>query len=145
MYEKTPGLRIKFLRDQVGLTEADLGKLINLSKREIYQIEMGLDQIAKTKAHLLPRIATVLGTTTAFILNGENQQELYGERSTSDEIGRMRKDGVFRNRDEMEHFIDYAIHSVRQRNNAKIPLSRPELENLLQIMRGADGHQLRFE
>ena len=144
MYGKTPGLRIRFLRDQLGFTEDKLGQLVNLNGREIYQIEMGLDKISESKPWLLERLAQALRTTATFILYGENQQELHGERSTLGEINRMWKAGKFRSRDEMDRFIDYASLSIRQRNNTKIPLSQSELEKLLQIMRGADEHQLRF-
>ena len=145
MYGKAPGHRIRFLRDKCGLTEAELGRLVGLSERKINHIERGTESIANIDRSCLPRMAEVLNTTAVYILEGEIQGELPSEQSTHYELMRMREEGLFHNDEEFHRLTDLAMHSIRQRNDENIPLSRSDLEYLLNvIIRGGDGYQLSF-
>ena len=83
----------------------------------------------------LPAIADALGTTVDYIMNGE----LHSERSTREEILRMREIGVIRSDQELKA-LDERVMRSPQRNEFDIPLSRAELLILLEIMRDTDGY-----
>ena len=134
--QQTPGDRIRAKRLELGISQAKLAKLVGLTEREINKIEVGTRPIATIADSYLPKIAIHLGITAEHILSGE----LHSERSTREELLKMRREGVIRSEEELESLDKFAMGSIRQRNNAKIPLSRAELLMLLEVMRGADGY-----
>ena len=136
MDSETPGHRIRARRDKLGITQYELGRLVGLTEQAINRIEVGILPIAMFDDPYLPAIAAELGTTVDYILHGE----LHSERSTRDEMQRMRTEGLIRSHQELKGLDELAMGSLRQRNNFKIPLSRADLLALLEVMRGSDGY-----
>lgn len=140
MYDKNPGKRIRAKRVQLGISQSELASLVGLSERTVNRIEVGLISINSIKMideSCLTNIANALRTSTEYILHGE----LHSERSMREELQKMRKEGIFRSDEELKSLDKLAVESIRQRNNANIPLNREELLVLLEVMRGADGYQ----
>ncbi len=135
---ETPGNRIRAARDKLGITPAKLASLVRLNERTINRVEVGITPIAII-ADYLHLIAAELGTTEAALLHGE----LPSERATRAELQRMRNEGVVQSEDELETLFGLATDSIRKRSNANIPLSRQDLLNLIEVIRGADGLQAR--
>ena len=135
MYEETPGLRIREKRDQLGISQAQLASLVGLNAKAINRIEVGTLPINMIVDYL-PQIAAELKTTVDYIKDGE----LRSERSTREELRRMREEGVIRSDEELKRLDELAAESIRQRNKANIPLNRMELEYLLDVIRGTDGY-----
>ena len=132
---ETLGNRIRARRENLGITQAKLASLVGLAARTINRIEVGIYTRSFMADHL-PLIAVELGTTTEVLLQGESQSE----RATSEELERMRKEGIFRSAEELEGLRELSTESIRKRSNANIPLSKGELLILLEVMRGADGY-----
>ena len=135
MYEETPGLRIREKREQLGISQAQLASLVGLNPRAINRIEVGILRINMIDDYL-PQIAAELKTTVDYIKDGE----LHSERSTREEMLRIRQEGLIRSDEELKRLDEFATQSLRQRNNARIPLSRAELLVLLEVIRGSDGY-----
>ena len=114
--------------------------MVGLTERAINQIEVGTLNIDTFTDYHLPLIAQALDTTVKYILEGA----LNSERSTSEELALMRKERLIRSDDELKRVDEVAMETIRQRNNANIPLNRLELLALLEVIRGSEGHQLRF-
>ena len=132
---KSLGNRIRARREQLGLAQAKLATLVGLTPRPINQIEVGI--LNKSfMADYLPKIATELETTTEVLLKGE----LQSKRATSEELERMRKEGIFRTDAELESVRDLSAESTKRLSKANIPLSRSELLTLLEVIRGAYGY-----
>lgn len=136
MYEETPGKRIRAKRDQLGISQAELAHSVGLVEQAINRIEVGTIPINRLTDSELDDIATKLQTTTEYILHGG----LHSERSTREELLKMRKEGIIHSDEELKRLDKLAAESIRLRNNARIPLSRDDLLNLLEVMRGADGY-----
>lgn len=136
MDNEIPGHRIRAKRDALRMSQAELGRLVGLTGRAINRIEAGLMPIAMIEDSYLPEIAGRLGITVEYIQGGE----LQSERSTRDELLRMRAESEIRSDDELRRLDELAAESIRQRNNAKIPLNRAELLALLEVIRGTDGY-----
>ena len=119
------------------MTQTKLAKLVGLTEESINRIEIGTMPISMIDDSYLPDIAIKLRTTVDYILNGE----LPSQRSTREELFVMVEEGVIRTVEELERLDKFAMESIRQRNNANIPLSRNELLILLEVMRGSDENQ----
>ena len=132
---ETPGHRIRQRRDQLGITQYELGRLVGLTEQAINKIEIGIMPVTMINDSYLPAIADALGTSVDYIMNGE----LHSERSTREEILRMREIGVIRSDQELKA-LDERVMRTPQRNEFDIPLSRAELLILLEIMRDTDGY-----
>lgn len=135
MYDETPGHRIRAKRVQLGISQAKLGSLVGLTERAINSIEVGTMPTTMIDDSYLPRIAVELRMTMEQVLHGE----LRSEASTREELLRMREEGIICSDDELKRLDEFAMESIRQRNNANIPPSRVELVALLEVIRGADG------
>ena len=136
MHGKTPGLRIRHLRTQCGLTQSRLGSLVGLTERTINRIEVGIEPIERFQDSYLILIAKELGTTVESILEGN----LPSEESTSGEIKKMWEEHLIWSEYELRSLEEVATVTLRQRNNANIPLSRLDLMALLEAIRGSDGY-----
>ena len=134
MEAETLGSRIRAKRLKLRITEEKLASLVGLNVRTINRIEVDLTPVVFL-ADYLPLIAAELGTTTEILLNGE----LQSEPATREELLTMRKDGIIRSDDELYRLNELAMGTIRQRNNANIPLNRLELMNLIELLRGSDG------
>ena len=135
MDNETPGHRIRAKRDELGISPAELGRSVGLTEQAITKIEVGIHSMGMVEDYL-PKIADRLGTTVEYIQSGE----LRSERATRDEMMRMRTEGLLRSDDELRRLDQLASGSIRQRNNANIPLNRAELLALLEVIRGTDGY-----
>ena len=135
MDAETPGSRIRAKRVKLGMTQAKLARIVDLNESAVNRIELGTMPIEIIGIDRLRRIATALATTTEILLNGE----LQSEPETREELLRMRKDGIIRSDDELHRLNELAMGTIRQRNNANIPLNRLELMNLIELLRGSDG------
>ena len=135
MDSETPGSRIRAKRLALGITQEKLSSLVGLNVRTINRIEVNLTPIA-TIADYLHLIAAELGTTPEILRSGE----VHSERITREALQSLRKDGTIRNDQELERLCGFAMEAIKKRSNAKVPLSRQDLLNLIEVIRGADGH-----
>lgn len=136
MEDETAGRRIRAERDKLGITQHELGRLVGLTEQAINKIEVGTMPVTMIDDSYLPAIADALGTTVNYIMNGE----LHSERSTREEMQRMRSEGLIWSDQELKGLNELAMGSLRQRNNFNIPLNRADLLALLEVIRGADGY-----
>ena len=141
MNQRTPGLRIGFLRDQRRISEAELGRLVGLQEQTIVSIERGTKPIEELTRSFVDRIAEVLGVSPDYIL----EENAPSEKETHEALLDLRKEGLIEDEDECLRLDELAIKTMRLRSNARIPLSRSELLRLLEVIRGSDGYQLRLE
>lgn len=132
MNSETPGNRIRTARIKLGITQKQLGRLVDLTEQNVNRIEVGLTPIAPEYLRL---IAAALGTTEEVLLRGE----LHAERVTREELLRMLDEGIIDSAGEFDKVFDLATNTIPKRSNANIPLSRQELLNLIELIRGADG------
>ncbi len=137
MDAETPGSRIRVKRDLTRISPAELARLVDLNELAISRIEAGTMDIAIIGRERLRKIAAQLETTVEYILYGE----LQSDRLTREEIIKMRNEGVVSSDEELTRITELAYGSIRQRNNANIPLTRVELVALLEVIRGSDGYQ----
>ncbi len=70
------GARIKILRTAKGLTQAELGKLVGVTKGAVSQWEGGLISNIKLKTAL--QLCQVLGTDIHFLVHGAMRKSMYG-------------------------------------------------------------------
>lgn len=136
MLGKTPGLRIRHLRTQCDLTQSRLGSIVGLTERTINRIEVGIEPIERFQDSYLILIAKELGTTVESILEGS----LPSEETTRGEIKKLWKERLIKSEYELSSLEEVATVTLRQRNNANIPLSRLDLMALLEAIRGSDGY-----
>ena len=136
MGPQTPGARIRGIREQRRISQASLGEAVDLSARTINRIEAGTIPIGTVERSKLEKIAITLGVTAEHIIHGE----MTSEQLTRNELLRMRREGLIRSDDELRRLEELAIQSIRQRNNARIPLTRVELLALAEVVRGTDGY-----
>ena len=134
MEGETLGSRIRAKRVERDITQADLASLVGLSVQSVNRIEVGLIP-QKMIADYIPMIASQLGTTEEVLMNGG----LDSERATGEELRRMRKEGLIRGDEELDSVLELATQFIRKRSKVNIPLSRQELLNLIEVIRGADG------
>ena len=138
MHLDTPGRRIRAKRDEMGLGQVELARLVGLTEGAINKIEVGTMAIGIIGSARLQEIADKLKTTAEYIRHGEFRSET----STREELLKMRQEGMISD-EELERLDKLAKESIRLRNNAKIPLNRNELVALLEVVRGADGYWMR--
>ena len=134
MEVETPGSRIRAKRVQLGMTQERLAGAVGLNPNAIKRIEAGLITIP-TIADYLAKMALELETTEEFIREGD----LPSERSTLEQLRRLREEGIVRSQSELQLVADLAMVSLKKRRNANIPLSREELLVLIEVIRGSDG------
>ena len=131
----TPGGRIRAKRDALGFSQVDLAKQVDLTVGAINSIEVGTKPLALIGSERLQMIADRLKTTAEYIRNGE----LRSETSTYQDLREMRQEGIISDDEELERLRKLVHESMKQRNNANVPLNRNELMALLEVLRGADG------
>ena len=134
MESETLGSRIRARRAELRISPDDLARSVGLSVRAISGIEAGIISM-KMIADYLPKIAEELQTTQEALLN----RELHSERSTRQELQRLKVEGIIRSDGELESVLEVATQMIRKRSRADIPLNRQELLNLIEVIRGADG------
>lgn len=141
MNQRTPGLRISFLRDQLRISEAELGRLVGLEEQAIVSIERGTKPIEELSRFFVERIAKVLGVSPNYLL----EENLHSEKETREALFDLRREGLIESEDERLRLDELAIKTMRLRSNTRVPLSRSDLLRLLEVIRGSDGYQLRLE
>ena len=134
MESETLGSRIRARRAELRISPDDLARSVGLSVRAISGIEAGIISM-KMIADYLPKIAEELQTTQEALLN----RELHSERSTRQELQRLKVEGIIRSDGELESVLEVATQMIRKRSRADIPLNRQELLNLIEVIRGAEA------
>ena len=120
--------RVRRLREEKGWSQAQLGGHADLSERSINRIETVISHLLGQD---LRRIAKALGVTESYLMNGDS----HADRQTFRLIDEARQElGI--TPDEESRLKELACQSIRQRNNAKIPLNRSDLKSLLEVIRG---------
>ena len=128
--EESIGARIQRLRIERNLSQKELGQSpgVDLSERAINQIENDVINVS-THRDYAERIANALGISVGYLLRSETP----AEKATKAELNLMVVDGILR---ESEVPDVYDMADVRLRANARIPLSRLELNALVEVYRG---------
>lgn len=134
MEGETLGSRIRAKRVALAISPDKLAGSVGLSPAAISRIEADLIP-SKMIVDYLPKIAEELRTTPEALMNGEP----HSDRSTREELERMKREGIIRSDEELESVLELATQSIRKRSRADIPLNRQELETLILVIRGADG------
>lgn len=134
MEGETLGSRIRAKRVALRISIDKLARSVGLSPGTISRIESDAIQ-RKMIVDYLPKIAEELRTTEEALINGEP----HSDRSTREELERMKREGIIRSDEELESVLELATQSIRKRSRADIPLNRQELETLIVVIRGADG------
>ena len=74
----TKGFRIRKARSDAGLSQADLAKLIHVSKQTLYKYEN--DIVTNIPSDKIYNIASVCGCTPAFLMGWEDDKESIEEK-----------------------------------------------------------------
>ena len=113
MESETLGSRIRARRAELRISPDDLARSVGLSVRAISGIEAGIISM-KMIADYLPKIAEELQTTQEALLN----RELHSERSTRQELQRLKVEGIIRSDGELESVLEVATQMIRKRSRA---------------------------
>ncbi len=127
--EETIGQRIRRLREERGLTQKKLGSLAELSEQSINRLETGVIKWVKEFGE---RLAKALDVPEDYLLNGDS----HAERETTRLIESLSPDLKI-TPTEAARLREMASRAIKQRNNARIPLNRLEVESLLMVIRGS--------
>lgn len=99
----TKGERLKYLREQKGLTQEELAKRLNTTRQAIFKYEKNI--VTNIPSDRIEQLATILGSTPEYILGWE---ELPAEENLTPSEKNFLK--LFRevNDEGQEKIIDYA-------------------------------------
>ncbi len=122
------GKRIKRIREERSLTQERLGRLTGLSESTINRIETGATRFL---GDFRERIAGALDISEDYLQNGDS----HAERETRKLIDELRSEFQITQSEE-ERLQGMATEAIKFRNNARIPLSKLELQSLLMVIRG---------
>ena len=121
------GQRVTRLREERKLSQKSLASKTGLSEQTINRIEKDATRILGEYAD---RLAEALQVSNEYLKDGDS----HSERQTLKLIDEMRAElGITAN--ERERLAIMACGAIKQRNNARLPLSKVELESLLAIIR----------
>ena len=122
------GERVQRLRELKRKSRAQLGGSSDLSERSIARIEAG---VAPLPTEDRERIAKALGVTPEYLRNGDSHAERETKRWIEENRNRLNVTP-----DEENRLKEAATHMIRQRKQARNPLSPEDVESLLIILRG---------
>ncbi len=87
------GRRVRTLRLERGLSQTELGNLINVTFQQVQKYEKGMNRIS---AGRLQRIAEVLGVPIAFFFTGFDQNASAGPGALGAEFSFLQTEGALR-------------------------------------------------
>lgn len=125
------GERVRRLRLDRGLTQEDLAHKTELSEETINRIETGVTRVL---GEFRERIAAALDVSEEYLQNGDSP----AERETMHLIAEDRERLAISQTEE-PRLKQMASEAIKYRNNARVPLSRLEVEALLMVLRGGRG------
>ncbi len=87
------GQRVRTLRLERGLSQTELGTLINVTFQQVQKYEKGMNRIS---AGRLQRIAEVLGIPVSFFFTGFDQNASSGPGALGGELSLLQTEGALR-------------------------------------------------
>ena len=126
--EETIGQRVRRLREERSLTQKDLVQLTGLSEITINRIETGSTKII---VEFIERLAGALQVSKDYLRRGDTP----ADRETLQTIDALCQEHNITSA-EADRLRELASGAIKQRNNAKVPLNRLEIEVLLMVIRG---------
>ena len=122
------GDRVRFKRLELGYTQAKLGGKCDLSERSVARIETSVIQPPKEDVF---RLAEALGVTEGFLRWGLSHAEMETNSWIDDHAEQWQLTS-----EEETSLKEMVSNSIKQRKNARLPLSPSDIESLLIILRG---------
>lgn len=106
------GKRIKQLRKEKGLSQADLGKKVGLSYAQIGRYET---KGMQPSAEVLKKIANVLGASPDYLLNGSAEEKATNHLSDKELIQQFKEVEQMTNEDKtfVKRFLDAFITKIK--------------------------------